>query len=113
MVAKLKEPINRLCVILALETDRESKNDYKRLKNLMCNDNKWNLLDKLIKLLIPIERAIEFLGRQKCCTLSLIFSMIQTLKFEYTPDPNITLIERNVNGKLLFYVNYNLIKLVL
>ena len=99
---KLKEPINRLYATLALETDRKSKNDYKRLKNLMCNDNKWNLLDKLIEILIPIERATEFLGGQKYCTLSLIFPTIQTLKFEYTPDPNIALIERNDNGKTLF-----------
>ena len=68
----------------------------------MCNDDEWNLLDKLIELLIPIERATEFLGGQKYCTLSLIFPTIQTLKFEYTPDPNIALIERNNNGKLLF-----------
>ena len=81
---KLKEPINRLCVTLALETDWESKNDYKRLKILMCNDDEWNLLDKLIELLIPIERATEFLEGQKYCTLSLIFPTIQTLKFEYT-----------------------------
>ena len=62
---KLKEPINRLYATLALEMDREAKKDYRRLTNLMLNDNEWNLLDKLIELLIPIERATEFLGGQK------------------------------------------------
>jgi len=90
---KLKEPINRLYATLALEMDREAKKDYRRLTNLMLNDNEWNLLDKLIELLIPIERATEFLGGQKYCTLSLIFPTIQTLKFEYTPDPNISILK--------------------
>jgi hypothetical protein len=65
----------------------------------MLNDDEWNFLDKLIELLIPIERATEFLGGQKYCTLSLIFPTIQSLKFEYTPDPNISILERNDNGK--------------
>ena len=59
----------------------------------MLNDNEWNLLNKLIELLIPIERATEFLEGQKYCTLFLIFPIIQTLKFEYTSDPNISIFE--------------------
>ncbi len=42
----------------------------------MFNDNEWNLLDKLIEFLILIERTTEFLGGQKYCTFSLIFSTI-------------------------------------
>jgi hypothetical protein len=102
---ELKEPIKRLYAVLALEVDREAKKDYQRLTNLMLNDNEWNLLDKLIELLIPIERATEFLGGQKYCTLSLIFPTIQTLKFEYTPDPNIAMPERNNNGKFNYFFN--------
>ena len=52
----------------------------------MLDDNGWKLLDKLIKLLIPIESATEFLGGQKYSTLSLIFPTIQTLEYEYTPN---------------------------
>jgi hypothetical protein len=52
----------------------------------MLNDNEWKLLDELIRLLIPIESATEFLGGQKYSTLSLIFPTIQTLKYEYAPD---------------------------
>ena len=102
---ELKEPIKRLYAVLALEVDREAKKDYQRLTNLMLNNNEWNLLDKLIELLIPIERATEFLGGQKYCTLSLIFPIIQTLKFEYTPDPNIAMPERNNNGKFNYFFN--------
>ena len=68
----------------------------------MLNDNEWNLLNKLIELLIPIERATEFLEGQKYCTFSLIFPTIQTLKFEYTPDPNISIIESD-SGKFGHY----------
>ena len=73
---KLKELINCLYVILTLEIDREAKKDYQWLTNLMFNDNEWNLLDKLIEFLILIERTTEFLGGQKYCTFSLIFSTI-------------------------------------
>ena len=83
---KLKEPIKRVHATLALETDRDAKKDYQRLTRLMLDDNEWNLLDELIKLLIPIESATEFLGGQKYSTLSLIFPTIQTLEFEYTPN---------------------------
>ena len=83
---KLKEPIKRVHATLALETDRDAKKDYQRLTRLMLDDNEWNLLDELIKLLIPIESATEFLEDQKYSTLSLIFPTIQTLEFEYTPN---------------------------
>ncbi|GES94450.1 zinc finger BED domain-containing protein 4-like [Rhizophagus clarus] len=87
---ELKKPINRLCVTLGLETDYEARKDYQRLTALMLSDFEWKLLDKLIETLTPIESATQFLGGQKYCTLSLIFSSIQILKFDYTPDPNIS-----------------------
>ena len=83
---KLKEPIKRVHATLALETDRDAKKDYQRLTNLMLNNDEWKLLDELIKILIPIESATEFLGGQKYSTLSLIFPTIQTLEYEYTPN---------------------------
>ncbi|GES99626.1 zinc finger BED domain-containing protein 1-like [Rhizophagus clarus] len=87
---ELKKPINRLCVTLGLETDYEARKDYQRLTALMLSDFEWKLLDKLIETLTPIESATQFLGGQKYCMLSLIFSSIQILKFDYTPDPNIS-----------------------
>ena len=66
----------------------------------MLSDFEWKLLDKLIETLTPIESATQFLGGQKYCTLSLIFSSIQILKFDYTPDPNISV---NSDGKQLLY----------
>lgn len=105
---KLKDPIKRVHATLALETDRDSKKDYQRLTNLMLNDNEWTLLNKLIELLIPIESATEFLGGQKYSTLSLIFPVIQTLKYEYTPDlydennDNENNDNENDNGKICF-----------
>ena len=64
----------------------------------MLNENEWNLLDELIKLLIPIESATEFLGGQKYSTLSLIYPTIQTLEYEYTPNLQNFCNEINNNG---------------
>ncbi len=97
---ELKESIKRVHATLDLETDRESKKDYQKLDALMLEEIEWNFLDKLIDLFIPIEDATEFLGGQKYCTLSLIFSTIQSLKFEYIPNPLISTLqqEENYNG---------------
>ncbi len=73
--------------------DYKAKKDYQRLTNLMLNDNEWNLLDKLIEFLISIKRTTKFLEGQKYYTLSLIFPTIQTLKFEYISDSNISILE--------------------
>ncbi|GES74175.1 zinc finger BED domain-containing protein 1-like [Rhizophagus clarus] len=70
--------------------DYEARKDYQRLTALILSDFEWKLLDKLIETLTPIESATQFLGGQKYCTLSLIFFSIQILKFDYTPDPNIS-----------------------
>ena len=64
----------------------------------MLNENEWNLLDELIKLLIPIESATEFLGGQKYSTLFLIYPTIQTLEYEYTPNLQNFCNEINNNG---------------
>ena len=85
---------------LGIENDFQSKKDYKQLEKLMLEDYEWDLLNKLIELLKPIEDATEFLGGQKYCTLSLIFPTIQALKFEYIPNPLISTLqqEENYNG---------------
>ncbi|GBB95898.1 hypothetical protein RclHR1_02640012 [Rhizophagus clarus] len=62
---ELKEPIKCLYTTLALEINHEAKKDYQQLTNLMLSDDEWNFLDKLIELLILIERATEFLGEEE------------------------------------------------
>jgi hypothetical protein len=80
---KLKPAIKRVLANLSLETDSQSKKDYRQLQERMLNTFEWNLLEKLIELFKPIEEATEFLGGQKYCTLSLIYPTIQALKYSY------------------------------
>jgi len=75
----------------------------------MLSNNEWKLLDELIKILIPIESATEFLGGQKYSTLSLIFPTIQTLEYEYTPNLRDEIDNGENDGMFLiiFLINFN------
>ncbi|GBC03729.1 hypothetical protein RclHR1_00530004 [Rhizophagus clarus] len=59
---ELKEAIKRTLVTLRLDSNKE-----------------------LCKLFQPIERAITFLGGEKYCTISLIYSTLESIRFYYTP----------------------------
>jgi hypothetical protein len=85
---ELKPAIKRVLADLSIETDYQSKKDYRQLQERMLNTSEWNLLDKLIELFKPIEDATEFLGGQKYCTLSLIYPTIQALKYSYAIKSN-------------------------
>lgn len=86
---RLRDPIEYVILNLNLEDDTETKNNYKKLKNRNLKDYEWNLLDKLIDVFKPIEEAIDWLGKQKYCTLSLIYPVILALKDDYIPDISI------------------------
>ena len=98
---KLKSAI--ICVLfnLGIEKDSQSKKDYKQLEKLMLEDHEWDLLNKLIELLKPIEDATEFLGGQKYCTLSLIYPTIQVLKYFYADNS-----EKEHRGNYFIYFNF-------
>lgn len=85
---ELKPAIKRVLADLSIETDYQSKKDYRQLQERMLNTSEWNLLDELIELFKPIEDATEFLGGQKYCTLSLIYPTIQALKYSYAKKDN-------------------------
>ena len=98
---KLKPAIIRVLFNLGIENDFQSKKDYKQLEKLMLKDYEWDLLNKLIELLKPIEDATEFLGGQKYCTLSLIYPTIQVLKYFYADNS-----EKEHRGKYFIYFNF-------
>ena len=98
---KLKPAIIRVLFNLSIENDSQSKKDYKQLEKLMLEDYEWDLLNKLIELLKPIEDATEFLGGQKYCTLSLIYPTIQVLKYFYADNS-----EKEHRGKYFIYFNF-------
>ncbi|CAG8659176.1 8928_t:CDS:2 [Funneliformis caledonium] len=70
-------------VLLNLCLENEFKKDYEKLRTRILLDYEWILLKKLIVLFKPIEEAIEWLGGQKYCTLSLIYPSIYALYYDY------------------------------
>ncbi|CAG8756422.1 19701_t:CDS:2, partial [Rhizophagus irregularis] len=89
------KPLKILEQLQSLETDYEARKNYQRLTALMLSDIEWKLLDN----------ATQFLEGQKYCTLSLIFSSIQILKYDYTPDPNILVNSDGIYDALFEYWN--------
>ena len=84
---------------LSLEDNYEAKKDYKKLKNRYLKDYEWDLLNKLIEIFKPIEEAIEWLGGQKYYTLSLMYSAICILKYDYILDISLEDEESMKSGK--------------
>ncbi|CAG8673273.1 42623_t:CDS:2, partial [Gigaspora margarita] len=80
---ELKDSIKHIIFKLFLETSKEAKKDYEILKKWFLKYWEWDLLDCLLELFKPIEKATEWLGGQKYCMLSLIYPTIQVLKYNY------------------------------
>jgi len=82
---ELKHAIKRTLATLKLDSDKDAKNDWTRLKKRYLKDWEWKLLEELCKLFQPIENATTFLGGEKYCTISLIYPTLESIKFYYTP----------------------------
>ena len=88
-LCELKKPIKHVILNLSLETNnRETKKDHKELKDRNLESWEWELVNQLIDTFKPIEEATEWLGGQKYCTLSLMYPIIQTLKYDYITIEN-------------------------
>src|SRR6266540_4612570 len=85
---ELKNLIKRVILNLSLEDGNEAKKDYNKLVIRNLKDYEWDFLNKLIEVFKPIEEATEWLGGQKYCTLSLMYPVIQALKYDYIPIIN-------------------------
>lgn len=82
---ELKEAIKRTLVTLRLDSNSSAIKDWKKLRKRYLKDCEWKLLEELCKLFQPIERATTFLGGEKYCTISLIYSTLESIRFYYTP----------------------------
>ncbi|CAB5392432.1 unnamed protein product [Rhizophagus irregularis] len=82
---ELKEAIKRMLITLRLNSNSSAIKDWKKLRKRYLKDWEWKLLEELCKLFQLIERATTFLGGEKYCTISLIYSTLESIRFYYTP----------------------------
>ena len=94
----LKDAITRLQVDLLTSTNREDKNDGNKLRKIMLSEEEWELLDKLIDLLMPFENTTRNFSGGTYVTLSTIISTIKKLIFDLaceSPLDNINYLDEN------------------
>jgi hypothetical protein len=76
----LQDAISVLNTKLARETDRDSKKDSKRLKEIMITTQEWDLIRNLVDILEPFAEATDYLGGSSYCTYSIINPLIEEIK---------------------------------
>ena len=57
-----------LISILSTKTDSDSKRDYKRLKQIMLEEEEWEVIEDLLPVLQPFADVTDYLGGSKYCT---------------------------------------------
>jgi hypothetical protein len=70
---------------LATKNDQDSKNDYKRLNNIMLTLEEWDLIRDLIPVLQPFAAATEILGGSNYCTHSIMNPILIDIKKRLHP----------------------------
>ena len=65
-----------LISILLTKPDSDSKRDYKRLKQIMLEEEEWEVIEDLLPILQPFADATDYLGGNKYCTYT---TMVPTL----------------------------------
>src|SRR5947207_12356657 len=55
---------------LSTKTDSDSKKDYKRLKQIILEEDEWDVIKDLIPVLNPFAEATNLLDSSKYCTYS-------------------------------------------
>ena len=78
----LKDAIIQLQADLCTSTDRETRKDGSRLKRFLLADEEWELLDKLIDLLMPFEEATREFSGNTYVTLSQVIPKIKEMIFD-------------------------------
>ena len=64
-----------------MDSDRQAKNDGKRLKKINLTEDERNAISELIPILKPIANATEFLGRSKYATVSFMCHAINYRRY--------------------------------
>ncbi|CAG8697781.1 2688_t:CDS:2, partial [Racocetra fulgida] len=68
--------------------------DYgQKLKRYLPDENEWKLIEELVKTFEKFDYATEAFSAEKYSTLSVVYPIIELLKFEFAVDPNLPLVD--------------------
>ena len=84
----LKDAIIQLQADLYTSTNREDKNDGNKLKKILLSEEEWDLLDKLVDVLLPFEEVTKEFSGGSYVTLSRMMPNINELIFNLAPSDN-------------------------
>jgi hypothetical protein len=70
---------------LAVNSDQDTKKDYKTLNSIMLSTEEWELIQDLRPILRPFAEATELLGGSNYCTFSMINPILILIKKQFTP----------------------------
>ncbi|CAG8618553.1 3281_t:CDS:2 [Cetraspora pellucida] len=75
----------------------DDKKDGQKLKCYLPNENEWKLIEELIKTFEQFDKATETFSAEKYPILSIVYPIIELLKFNFSVDPNLLLIDDDLN----------------
>ncbi|CAB4423675.1 unnamed protein product [Rhizophagus irregularis] len=86
---KLRKAIEWLGATLPLSDNYDDRADGRRLKKRLLLPHEWNLLKQIVDLLEPFEDATTYFSGTSYATLSIIYPLIQVLKFKYAENDEV------------------------
>ncbi|CAB4476570.1 unnamed protein product [Rhizophagus irregularis] len=86
---KLHKAIEWLGATLPLSDNYDDRANGRRLKKWLLLPHEWNLLKQIVDLLEPFEDATTYFSGTSYATLSIIYPLIQVLKFKYAENDEV------------------------
>ncbi|CAB4406355.1 unnamed protein product [Rhizophagus irregularis] len=86
---KLRKAIEWLGATLPLSDNYDDRADGRRLKKRLLLPHEWNLLKQIVDLLEPFEDTTTYFSGTSYTTLSIIYPLIQVLKFKYAENDEV------------------------
>ncbi|CAG8614683.1 17052_t:CDS:2, partial [Cetraspora pellucida] len=68
------------------------RKDGQKLKRYLPNEDEWKLIEELVKTFEQFDHAMETFSAEKYPTLSVVYLIIELLKFQFVVDPNLPLV---------------------
>ena len=73
---------------LPLSDNSDDRADGRKLKKRLLLPHEWDLLKQIVDLLEPFNDATTYFSGTSYATLSIIYPLIQVLKFKYAYEPS-------------------------
>ncbi|CAG8757030.1 12807_t:CDS:1, partial [Cetraspora pellucida] len=80
---KLRKAIEWLAAMLPLSDNRDDRIDGQKLNKWFLLPNEWDLLNQIVILLEPFDDATAYFSGSQYATLSVIYPLIQVLKYSF------------------------------